>query len=293
MTSTPEFDRFGPWIDEVHDAGDLPRLYQGALDPAAYRLVLKVPRDIERRNAHPGMHLYDYVLAVDPEHLTVLRRRDDAYDTIRVPLDGIAAIADSVRLLNGRLLVHTVDGQTVAVAYNGSANAPIRDLVRLLRSHYLPADVTGSTGVEQPAGEVRLGREDTGLVTDYRRLTAEEPAMRLVNASPRRVAVPLAPLERLYRLVWPTTLHASIVAADDREIQILHRRDWFTGGGDDLSTARTVLPRARITDIRLGPHPRYRDVHLLIVDAGATRLEFPLASGPLTEAIRSGAAVTL
>ncbi|BEL04324.1 hypothetical protein Q0Z83_025150 [Actinoplanes sichuanensis] len=290
--STPEFDRFGPWIDEVRDFDDLPRLYQSAgIDPAAYRLVLKVPRDIERRNAHPDMHLYDYLLAVDEENLTVLARRDDHYDTHRIPHDRIAAIADSVRLLNGLLSVHTVDGPVVTVRYNGSANGPIRELITLLRRWYVPQRTT----VPADAYHVEpvLDRADTGLLTDYHRMVTQEPGMRPVNVAGRRVVTPVAGLARVRGKVWPTVLHASIVAADDREIQVIHRRDWFTGTGDDLSSARTVLPRSRITGIQIQPHPAYRGVQVLTVRAGAAGLDFFLAGGALVEAVLAGHPVSI
>lgn len=296
MTSadnTPEFNRFGPWIDEVRTVDELPRLYREAgIDPAAYRRVLKVPRDIEGRNTHPTMHLYDYLLAVNEETFTVLARRDEAYYTVHVPLDRISAIVDSVRLLNGRLTVHTVDGPVVTVVYNASASAPIRELMLLLRRWYLPESLP--VAAEPPRGPApTLDIADTGLLTDYERLIAEEPGMRLVNIAGRQVVNPLNRPDRLRGSHWPTTLHASITVADHREVQIIHRRDWFTGNGDKLSLARSVLPKARITDIRVTPHQRYANVHVLTIQAGATRLEFPLAAGPLVEASLAGDTVSI
>ncbi|HWS37966.1 MAG TPA: hypothetical protein VN408_35190 [Actinoplanes sp.] len=283
---TTEFDAFGPWIDEVRTTGDLPRLYRDAgVDPAVHRLVLKVPRDIERRNADPAMHLYDYLLALDEEYLTVLHRRGDTYDTSRVPLDRVAAIEDSVRLLNGRLVIHTVDGAATEVAYNGSANAPIRKLITAIRKWYLPETPPADDVPAPPLP--RLGRADTGLLTDWRHLMRQEPGLRLFTVAEQLTVTPSRGWERLYRKVWPLTLHASISVTDDREIQVLHRRDWFTPGGDELSLARTVLPRDRITEITVRDHLRYEGVHVLTVRSGATVLEFPMAAGPATEALRT------
>jgi hypothetical protein len=291
--NTPEFDRFGPWIDEVRTVDDLPRLYREAgIDPAAYRRVLKVPRDIEGRNTHPTMHLYDYLLAVNEETFTVLARRDEAYYTVHVPLDRIAAIVDSVRLLNGRLTVHTLDGPVVTVTYNASSCGPIRELTSLLRRWYLPESSPTAAEAYRGAGPT-LDPADAGLLNEYQRMIAEEPGMRLINIAGRHEVIPLHRPDRLWNNPWPTTLHASITVADHREIQIIHRRDWFTGTGDKLSLARTVLPRARISDIRVTPHHRYEDVHVLAIQAGATRLEFPLADGPLVEATLAGDTVSI
>jgi len=74
--STAEFDAFGPWIDEVRTASAVPRLYRDyPLDLDAARLVLKVPRNIARRDALPTMDLYDHLLVVGPHDLTVLSAR--------------------------------------------------------------------------------------------------------------------------------------------------------------------------------------------------------------------------
>ena len=66
-TRVSEYDAFGPWIDEVFAPEDVPRLFRNhALDFDAARLVLKVPRDIVRRDATPDMDLYDYLLNDEP-----------------------------------------------------------------------------------------------------------------------------------------------------------------------------------------------------------------------------------
>jgi hypothetical protein len=52
--STPEYDAFGPWVDPVRTAEEVPPLYRDhPVDLAGSRLVLKVPRDIARRDATP------------------------------------------------------------------------------------------------------------------------------------------------------------------------------------------------------------------------------------------------
>ena len=74
-TETTEYARFGPWVDEVTTPDDVPRLYRDhPIDLTSTRLVLKVPRNIARRDAHPGMDLYDHLLVLDDARLTVLSR---------------------------------------------------------------------------------------------------------------------------------------------------------------------------------------------------------------------------
>ncbi|BDZ60782.1 hypothetical protein GCM10025873_05730 [Demequina sediminis] len=71
-----EYDRFGPWIDRVETEADVPRLFRPhGVDLAAARLVLKVPRNVARRDASPDMDLYDHLLVLGRDSLTVLSRR--------------------------------------------------------------------------------------------------------------------------------------------------------------------------------------------------------------------------
>ena len=78
VTRSAEFDAFGPWVDQVRNASEVPGLYRDyPVDFATSRLVLKVPRNISRRDALPTMDLYDHLLIAGPEALVVLSRAHD------------------------------------------------------------------------------------------------------------------------------------------------------------------------------------------------------------------------
>jgi hypothetical protein len=272
MRRTAEFDAFGPWIHQVHTEADLPRLFRDAgIDPAAHRLVLKVPRNIERRNATPDMDLYDSLIAVDYETVTILRRHGTGYDSVRIPMDRIIAIEDRVSMLDGHLTLHTSDATSPVIAYNAADLPPVQNLIQVVRESYLPAAAT-APDFTLPDPEPVLGDADTGLINEYRRLTRAEPRMHLISALPRR----RVGTTRLR----PATLHATITIGDDRELQQIHRRDRITRGNDKvLSLARTILPRTRLTDIQVRPHERYRDLTVLVVNG---ILEIPVPAGSET-----------
>ncbi|WP_306212860.1 hypothetical protein [Actinoplanes sp. RD1] len=283
MRRTAEFDAFGPYIYEVRTVADLPRLYRDAgIDPAAHRLVLKVPRTIERRNADPDMHLYDFLIAVDDTAVTVLRRRDDWYDRAHLPGGQLVAIEDSVALLDGRLTLRTAAGAATVVTYNAVDPVPMRRMVRLIRELYLPPR-GGSARPHPVRRAVRLGREDVGLVTAYERLLDDEPGLRLIGATGREVvgrSMSGLPLPR------PVTLHAAITVAGDHELHLLHRRDRLTRGNAKVhSIARTVLPRAGITGVRTRPHDAYPAVTIVTVGSDDAALDIPMLAGPATEAL--------
>ncbi|WP_305790232.1 hypothetical protein [Symbioplanes lichenis] len=284
MRRTAEFDAFGPYIYEVRTVADLPRLYRDAgIDPAAHRLVLKVPRTIERRHADPDMHLYDFLLAVDDTAVTVLRRRDDWYDRAYLPGTQIVAIEDSVALLDGRLILRAASGAATEVTYNAVDPAPMRRMIRLIRELYLPPRTTPPA----PREPVTLGREDVALVTAYELLLDAEPGLRLLGATGREVVGSAFGRQvRGLPLLRPVTLHAAISLADDRELHLLHRRERLTRGGTKVhSIARTVLPRAGITGVRTRPHDAYPAVTIVTLSSEDAALDVPLRAGPATEAL--------
>ena len=97
-----EYDAFGPWIYEIDEDHPLPPLFAPYVEhPETYRLLFKVPRDIERRKATPDMDLYDYVVGVDDSGIRVCSRREKAVETAYLPFREIGGIRLYQWLLKG------------------------------------------------------------------------------------------------------------------------------------------------------------------------------------------------
>jgi hypothetical protein len=283
VESIAEYNAFGPWIDEVRTVEDLPRLFQDAgVDPTTERLVLKVPRDIARRDATPHMHLYDNLIIVGQEHLTVMVRTGATHTTRSVPFEEIVAMENTIALLDGRFVVHTSDGQTLTLTYNGAAGAPVRSLVQLLRNLYLPPR-TGNAAevVEQEHDQPVLGKKDLDLSRSYEMVLLSEPRMRLVSAVPRRIVTLRGnSLRRTLNLAWPVTLQPSIMISDGREVQIIHRRSWFTRPGDNtLSKGRTILPMSKIKKVDIDQHEQYEKLYMVSIHTEGATIRFPTPVG--------------
>ena len=278
FVSTAEYDAFGPWIDEVASVDDVPRMYRGyPIDFGATRTVLKFPRDIPRREATPQMHLYDHLLIVTDERLTILSRAGDRFTEVSVPHDRVAAITDWVNLLDARLIVHTLDGDVVSVAYNGSSNDAVVRLVDQLRElaarrapgrWVLPAALP-------PLGLDDLGKKDALMVTTFRELVRREPGVRLLAAHGRTaVKSRSGVVAKVLDLVVPATLHACVVGASDTELHIVSRREWIVrGGAPVVSRARTVIALDVISAATVAAHPRFVGVSVVTLDAGRARIE--------------------
>lgn len=280
-TGTSEYDRFGPWIDEVRSADDVPRLFRGhALDLDAARLVLKVPRSIARRDATPDMDLYDHLLALGAETLTVLSRTAPdrrttpygaGYAEQTVPLHEIAVVHDVVDLLHGRLTIRTTGGSDVTVDYNGSARAHMTRLVGARRDAASAAPPSPVGALLADAGRAAvtdgatrdLGRDDQALEADFREVAGVGARLAVWAAHGRRRLVPRGAgwdglVHRLSHTLSPATLQGAVLAGGAGALEVFGRREQVTRGtAPVVSSSRLVVPLSTLTRLDVGPDPRY------------------------------------
>jgi len=273
MSTTAEYDAFGPWIYEIHSEEEIPRLFRGhTIDLDSSLMTIKVPREIERRAANPSMDLYDMVVSLGQETVTVLTRRGRAVDKREVAYTGIQGITDLVDLLRGHLILHAED-QPVEVRYNASSTDIVSHLVHVLRGRYARGAAKG-----RASGRVSIpkGVEDD-LANLYRRAAREDGVGRTVGIQTRRGVTPVGAsgLGRAVARAWPTTMQSAVVTVDEREIVVLHRGTPFaTGRRPVQSLARTTLPLERVAAVDVRASQTYEDVSVLQVRVGRVTHEY-------------------
>lgn len=301
MDTTPEFDAFGPWIYEVRTPEEVPPLYRAhAIDLDSARVVLKVPRPIERRNATPTMHLYDHLLVAGPDELTVLSREVDSARERSVPYARIGAVELSVSLLDGRLRLLDATpgsgGELLSLTFNGVSLGTVEQLVDLLVTEAL-AHGGGSAAREPTAAPTgaaartwSVAGPDVALVVAYKELAERVPGLvRLADHA--RVPVTRRSTSLVARLLdrwWPVTLHAAVVAYAPGRVEVLHRRELTSPRGRPAhSIARTTLLASAVTAVALTPHPAYSGALACRVSVGdaAVQLAFP-EGAPTVRALR-------
>jgi hypothetical protein len=278
MSSTAEYDAFGPWIYEVHSQEEIPRLFRGhPIDLDASLLTIKVPREIERREASPSMDLYDIVLSLGPDAVTVLTRRGREVDTRTVAYGDIEGITELVDLLRGRLTLHAEDGPVV-VPFNASSTEIISHVVQLVRGRYTSAAPVESSADNQP----RIPREvEDDLQNLFRRLSRAGGLGRTVAVQRRHQvrAVGASTAGRAVARMWPTTLQSVVVTVSDREVAVLHRAHPFATGHRPIqSLAHTLLPLERVTGVDVRPSQAHEGVSAVLIRVGHVAHEFALDS---------------
>jgi len=292
-----EYDAFGPWILPVERGDDVPPLFRPYVDLDGARLAMKVPRSLDRRDARADMDLYERLVVVRAEGLEVLVRAPAVPGGVvrcQVAAADLLAAEDSVDLLDGRLRLHVADGSTVDVPYNGSSRALVRDLLAEVRRLWRPSAerVDAAPGPAPWLALDALGARDVALGTLQRELATREPGLRLVATDTRHVvrvrgSGAAATVARAVQLAWPTSVQAALVAVDDTEVVVLHRRNGLVRSNRPVhSLATTVLPRHQGLRLEVVEHPGFWQVHQLLVAPTSITLAVP-AGGPVEQALFS------
>ena len=309
FTGVSEYDRFGPWVDEVTEEADVPRLYRShPIDFGAERLVLKVPRNITHRNATPDMDLYDHLIMLGQDLLTVLSRRKgtpsrkgstdsgQGYDVVAIPFAEVVAIRNALNLLDGRLTISTAGGTPISVSYNGSARDVVAKLVAELRA-------VACTRLASPVGLALLaaggplarpavsglGLDDRFLETAFLEAHNANPGISAWAAHGSRRLVPAAAgiqgvVQRLSHALSPMTLHGALFTADEAAMEVFGRHSWLMRGQvPTYSTSHLVIPFGAPDRLKLAPHPLYPDVTVATIGTGEWKQGLPVPRDSVTE----------
>ena len=131
-----EYDAFGPWVYDVDGEHPLPPLFVPFVDMSkSWRMLLKIPRDIERRRATPDMDLYDFVVGADDAGVQIWSRREKAVESTRIAYRDITGIRLYQRLLHGVCTLYSAGGP-VTLTYNTVSADVMRRFGDLVRAEY-------------------------------------------------------------------------------------------------------------------------------------------------------------
>ena len=131
-----EYDAFGPWVYDVDGEHPLPPLFVPFVDMSkSWRMLLKIPRDIERRRATPDMDLYDFVVGADDAGVQIWSRREKAVESTRIAYRDITGIRLYQRLLHGVCTLYSAGGPVI-LTYNTVSADVMRRFGDRVRAEY-------------------------------------------------------------------------------------------------------------------------------------------------------------
>jgi hypothetical protein len=244
----PEYDRFGPWVIEISEEDPPPPLFVPHLTRSeAPLLALKIPRRISRREAHPGMDLYDYMVSLYEQDMVVLQRVEREVRTRTIRYRDVQYLSLRDELLRGSVHLGALEGHH-DLPFNSVSGDIMRRLVGIIRERYQPEPAPPAVEFEPVAS--------TELSFYFERLLREEmtgdSGMRPMATQPD---TPLGALEegllrRFFFGLVAKRLLESIHLSDGRELLVVDRgQKYVYRWQSNYGRVETWLPLANITAV--------------------------------------------
>ena len=248
-----EYNAFGPWIIEITDQYPLPPLFISYYKDDGIALMrIKIPRDIERRNANQNMDLYDYVIGVYEDRLYILERLQNDVKETKILYDEIECMENYTDMLIGRFTIFLNDSKVI-IPYNAVSKEIIYSLMKIVRDRYT------SKSYQKLLSPYDQDKEETNIKEVlYINLLSEmrannekfdviviQPSVRLPKI--RKGIRPKA-LDFLFSKKLLSTLHL----ANNSEILVISRGMPFKKRADDIySRSYIYIPIEKLQSITL------------------------------------------
>jgi hypothetical protein len=280
-----EYDRFGPWAVEISDDDPLPALFAPWMTRQDTPLLcVKVPRHIERRDARPGMDLYDYVVALYEDDLVVLRRdgRDVRSESCRYR--EVRWVRSNHCLLRGSIQLGLPRGRVIDLAYNTVSETLMQRIVDLVRERYGrdPVPVDADLDVDVPAGTLSFYFDR--LLGSLRRRGAGLHLLAAQGTTPVRPATTGRFRRFLFRVADKRLLE-TVHLSDGRELTVIGRgqRYAYRWEATDYAVEAAYLPIAGISGVDWLEDPKNEatDLALRTGDDHEDRFSFVAGHGDI------------
>ena len=258
-----EYDAFGPWIYRIDEEHEIPRCFRPHVDEddgALFRL--KVPKQIERRDATPDMDLYDYLLNVYEDRLELLHLADEGVWMKKVKYNKICAISHYKDVLLGRLTIYLTD-DTFKFEYNAVSEDMIMDVVSEIRKRYTAKVTQKEEGANFDVSKIKP--EDLFFVNRWSQIQKEEsPFVNCVYQPPRLLTDESGAKPR--KKNGPSNLGGSLHMKKADEWIILQRIA-------EYDYEYLFMPRSNLVQITPGGDSPYTGIKKISITAGSLSKE--------------------
>jgi hypothetical protein len=270
----PEYDRFGPWIIEISEEDPPPPLFRPYLTRKETALFsIKIPRKIDRRNAKPGMNMYDYMISLYQEDLVILERVGNDVRSETFYYRDIQYICYGEHLLKGSLHL-SMTSKDYDLPFNTISTKIIQRLVDLIRQRYTSGAVQATITEPTDISEGDLSFYFAGLLAKERDQYPEF----CVLASQTETAVgsyETGGFRKLLFGILSKRLLESLHWSDGRELKVINRGKTFRYKGQTIYGIDTYyLPISNITGAAWETDPKNAAVLNLVLKVGGDYVSF-------------------
>ena len=266
-----EYNAFGPWAYEISEKYPLPPLfapYFTADDKAVIKI--KIPREIERRNAEPGMDLYDYVVALYEDRLLVLKREGGTVLEKQIPLKEFKGVRIYQNLLKGGYTIFSARG-SISFPFNSVSLDLFQKLTNLAleRVKSQGRDVS-SLPVTETAPESMLL---TNMLHD---IQMKVPDLR-VGAVQKSVDVHRKGATRdiIERLLWKEMNPEALHTYTDQYLVVLENGVFPNRVAmQEFGYTQTIIPFNRISGLEVVTSEEYSLMQECVISLGSSKVVY-------------------
>lgn len=271
-----EYDRFGPWVIEISELDPPPPLFLPYLTREETPLFsIKIPRKIDRRDARPGMNLYDFVVNLYQDELLILQRVENDIRVETFAYRDVQCLRYEAMLLRGNLHL-IVPERVFDLPFNTVSSAVMLRLVALIRQRYTGEAAQAAIAQAPDFADDNLSFYFANLLA---REKMQQPDIRVLAS---QTETPVGGYEsgRLRRLLWGVLdkrLLESLHLSDGRELKIINRGKTFKYRGQAIYGMNAFyLPLDKIIDVRWEPDVKNTAViyPILTVAGGQVKCAF-------------------
>lgn len=260
-----EYDAFGPWIYKITEKNPMPSLFIPYYKENQNCLMLiKIPRDIERRKAKPDMDLYDYVIGMYEDHGYILKRKDGEVEKIRFYYNEVQSIENHRSLLLGRLSIH-LKNDTITIPYNAVSIEIVFELVKIIRDRYVSNTYEGiskiskneNVKIEDLYENLIKERESQGDIFPIR---VFQPAINLNNNNLRLG-------QKILGIIRGKSLLATMHLLNEKELLIINRGELINFGKKAIHSYNFIyVPIEKIDNIKFEECKEYNNIQTVFIE---------------------------
>ena len=258
-----EYDAFGPWVYEIDEVHPLPKLFVPYIHPDPDRTIMvKVPRQIDRQDAEPGMDLYDYIIAVSKNNLTIYGRTEGSQvvRVISVKYEDVVAVTIKNVLLSSEVTIMLLSGETIVVPFNRISFDVMQKVILAIRNNAAKHPVE----FPDPVDKITVDQlQDTTFVNMFNEFSAQAQNARIG-------------MHQNYILMPPVYIPASVCYYSTDELEVVEKPVDYDPTTNKYGYKITYVALQNLTDIEVVESRKYDRLYNVIFNLRGGKQNFSI-----------------